>query len=198
MYPTQVVKYPEYYPHLSQIVYAPKPYISTLEHHKSGTKDEYSPKIYYSKMGEDKTKYFAGPMIELVEKLKQKRLIPEKGIVTAIPCHQQDAPPSLTLIGICHELAQKFSYRYEQVLERKRTIRKSTRVETLQERYENVKDSFSVNRQLANHEKVLLIDDVKTTGISLLEATRVLLLAGASEVFPVVLGINNCGDKIEL
>ena len=53
------------------------------------------------------------------------------------------------------------------------------------ERQQNIKDAFIVTRSFAG-EKVLLIDDVFTTGSTLEECARVLKAAGADKVYALV------------
>jgi len=49
-----------------------------------------------------------------------------------------------------------------------------------QERLKNIKDAFQIKKKVRG--KILLVDDVFTTGSTLQEATKVLLLSGAKEV----------------
>lgn len=53
---------------------------------------------------------------------------------------------------------------------------------TIRERLKNVDNKYFVNYRIEN-KKVLLIDDIKTTGATIDECTRVLLFAGADDVF---------------
>jgi predicted amidophosphoribosyltransferase len=53
-------------------------------------------------------------------------------------------------------------------------------------RRQNLKGAFTLNRKL-NGERVLLIDDVVTTGATVRECSRVLLEGGAGEVVVAVL-----------
>jgi ComF family protein len=50
-------------------------------------------------------------------------------------------------------------------------------------RLENMRGVFSANDQDVNGKNVILVDDVTTTGATLIEASRTLLSAGAKEVF---------------
>lgn len=51
------------------------------------------------------------------------------------------------------------------------------------ERHKNVKNIFVIEKQCVNNRKILLIDDVATTGATLEELSRTLKLAGADAVF---------------
>lgn len=56
-----------------------------------------------------------------------------------------------------------------------------------EKRRENIKNCFSVkNRELIQNKKILLIDDVYTTGSTMEEGARVLKEAGAKEVWGIV------------
>lgn len=56
------------------------------------------------------------------------------------------------------------------------------------ERQENLKDAFAIKEASQIQGKtILLVDDVATTGTTLLECTKVLKLAGAKKVFGVVI-----------
>lgn len=48
-----------------------------------------------------------------------------------------------------------------------------------------------------NNKKVLLIDDTKTTGMTILEAKKILLKKGVKEIVAVCLGINSNFDRGE-
>lgn len=52
-----------------------------------------------------------------------------------------------------------------------------------QERLENVRDAFCADPRLVRSKKVLLLDDVATTGATLFSASRSLVEAGAREVY---------------
>jgi competence protein ComFC len=67
------------------------------------------------------------------------------------------------------------------------------------ERKENVKGCFSVkNRNLIKNKKILLLDDVYTTGATMEEAAKTLKEAGAKEIVGMVLARAEPGeDKLE-
>lgn len=56
-----------------------------------------------------------------------------------------------------------------------------------EERRENIRGSFSViNQESIRNQKILLIDDVYTTGATMEECTRILKAAGAKEIWGIV------------
>ena len=61
-----------------------------------------------------------------------------------------------------------------------------------EERAENIKDSFSVNKELKIPETVILLDDVVTTGSTLNEAAAVLREAGVKRVIALALAKRVC------
>ncbi|MGC8858921.1 MAG: ComF family protein [Ignavibacteria bacterium] len=70
---------------------------------------------------------------------------------------------------------------------------KNTKTQTqlnIQERKENMKDAFIVNpkyRNLIQNKRIMLVDDIVTSGATANEATRVLRAAGARGIFLVAL-----------
>lgn len=72
-----------------------------------------------------------------------------------------------------------------------RTSRQSAQksIISAKDREENIKGSFICKRNLEG-KKVIILDDILTTGSTLKEATRTLLSAGASSVICAVLGVN--------
>lgn len=63
------------------------------------------------------------------------------------------------------------------------------------ERKENVKDTFLVkNKETIQNKKILLVDDVYTTGSTMEEAARILKEAGAKEVWGIVVARAQPGE----
>ncbi len=54
---------------------------------------------------------------------------------------------------------------------------------TIKQRQENVQNAFLANPRLVRNKKVLLMDDVATTGATLISASNALVEAGASNVY---------------
>lgn len=75
------------------------------------------------------------------------------------------------------------------VLKRKRMTATQTKMNIV-ERKQNIKDAFAVkNSKLIQGKTILLIDDVLTTGSTMSECGRVLLLNGALKVYAASAGI---------
>ena len=74
------------------------------------------------------------------------------------------------------------------VLARTNTVAQQKSLDDRKARYDNVKDSFEVNRDV-DGDRVLVVDDICTSGASLSYAAKALFEAGATEVIGVVYGI---------
>ena len=90
---------------------------------------------------------------------------------------------------IAKALARKMGVEFKKLLNKK-PFCKSQHTMKRDERFENVKGMFYPKAE-AHYKKVLLVDDIKTTGATLNECTKELLFAGVEEVFcsVCVLGI---------
>ena len=75
----------------------------------------------------------------------------------------------------------KIQYKKDVIIKIKNNLRQSEL--DIHERKENVKDAYSIkNIEIVNGKKVVLIDDIYTTGATLNECAKVLKNAGAKEV----------------
>jgi ComF family protein len=93
---------------------------------------------------------------------------------------------------LAKELSKKFNFPVQSILERTRETKTQVGLTNLQRKL-NVKDAFKLNLSLiANHSSlknanIFLVDDVATTGSTLLEAAKVLKKGGADKVFGLTL-----------
>lgn len=190
------IEYPEFYGELKQVVFAPATYISTSQYHTTGTSDHYSRQLYFAKIGYDKGWFFSPQICDLVTELIQKKVIEPISIIAIMPNHDETTH-SPTLHKAAEELSKKFNVPVTNALIRtKKSSKSAGKIETLPERYSNIKDTLTAHEELSESCKtkevrVLLLDDVKTTGLSIMEATKILLEVGVKKVYPVVFGINN-------
>jgi ComF family protein len=89
-------------------------------------------------------------------------------------------------------IAQKFGELYalplrSDILIKSRDTASQVRAASRAERLKNLRDSFAVAESIAiAGQKIILIDDVMTTGATIIEASRALRIAGAREVIAVV------------
>lgn len=89
---------------------------------------------------------------------------------------------------IAQELRKVFSLNIgNDILKRKRNTKAQADLKG-EKRKENIKDAFKIsNKEKINGKRIILIDDVATTGATLEEAAKILKLAGAKEVFGFVI-----------
>jgi ComF family protein len=95
-------------------------------------------------------------------------------------------------------VAKYFSIPLENnVLKRKKFTLAQAKIKDFKKREENIKDIFEIspefikkcagqNQNLLKDKIIILVDDVSTTGATLSEAAKVLMRAGAKEVWGVV------------
>lgn len=75
--------------------------------------------------------------------------------------------------------------------DKKRQIQHNTRMNS---RFENVRDAYKLTKSVKNR-KILLIDDIKTTGATISECARILKLNGASCVYCVTALVGDYNSK---
>jgi len=170
---------------LTEIVYAPKWYYS-----KGVTNDEYSVKLYHSKK-ENKTTYFGSYLRNLIDALRKYQIVNfnDVDLITIIPSHEPEKF-SITLDRLGAFLSILIDSKYEKIFSRtKNTQPTGKRCQDAEERYNNVCGSLTLTRQL-HENKIVIFDDIKTTGIHILETKKILFEAGAIETISICLGIN--------
>lgn len=75
------------------------------------------------------------------------------------------------------------------ILKRKKNTRDQTYLNA-QQRAENVRDAFSISQpEIVENKKVILVDDVTTTGATLNECARMLQDSGAKSIFAATLAV---------
>lgn len=92
-------------------------------------------------------------------------------------------------------LAQHFSTKIKlplsHILQRKKFKKPQVALETKKQRFENVQQAFQVqNADLIKNKNIILIDDICTSGATLLEAGKMLKRAGAKKIYGLVLARN--------
>lgn len=89
---------------------------------------------------------------------------------------------------LAQTISQETGIPIQNVLTRVKNTKTQTRLSE-NERCDNVKNAFTVQTNDIKDKKVLLIDDVLTTGATIQECARVLKDAGACEVYSCVAAI---------
>ncbi len=75
------------------------------------------------------------------------------------------------------------------ILKRKKNTKDQTYLNA-QQRAENVRDAFSISQpEIAKNKKLILVDDVTTTGATLNECARMLQDSGAKSIFSATLAV---------
>lgn len=104
-------------------------------------------------------------------------------VVTSIPLSaQRTKERGFNQAGIIAQAAAEvFSISYQDSILIRKKETKVQHKKTRQERFENLKEAFIV-KQDVREKNILIVDDICTTGATLLEASRVLHQAGAKEI----------------
>jgi ComF family protein len=89
---------------------------------------------------------------------------------------------------LAHIISQETNISEHHALRRVKNTRTQTRLKE-SERQDNVMNAFAVETDGVENKKVLLVDDVLTTGATMNECARVLKQAGAQEVYSCVAAI---------
>jgi competence protein ComFC len=82
---------------------------------------------------------------------------------------------------IAKAVAERFSISYQDSILVRNKETKAQHKKTRQERFKNLENAFIVKKRLKGR-KILVVDDICTTGATFLEAARALYSAGALEV----------------
>jgi len=151
--------------------------------------DEFTEMIIDSKKT-DLVDYFYADSERILKSLISLGRIPKIDLICLIPKHDADYSP--TLQSLCFRLSKLFNVKYEVIFKNEKTERKNTGNKKRGDRFDKVKDSLKIKRYLNDEEKnVLIIDDQKTTGSTLIWAKKLLLDSGAKNIFAFCLGINH-------
>lgn len=89
---------------------------------------------------------------------------------------------------LAEELSKKFNFPVQNLLKRTKETKTQVGLTNLQRKL-NVREAFSINNQklINKNQNVFLIDDVVTTGSTLLEAAKILEKTGIGKVFGLTL-----------
>ncbi len=174
---TETAKWPVYYPELEVEVFAPNFYFSMEQ--KRG---EYSKHIVLSKKS-DFSDYFFEALKDVFKKLPIR-----PDTIVIIPSSKMGRfSPTVDELG--RKLSNFFGITYRKIIKRIKEGKKLTSCSSCDERYTEIAGSFKVLDKLYG-QNVVLLDDTRTTGMTILECAQELKKAGASEVVAVCLGIN--------
>jgi len=158
--------------------------------------DEFTAKIIDSKKI-DLVDYFYADSERILRLLISLGRIPNIDLICFIPKHNSNYSP--TLQSLCLRLSKVFNTKYDNLFENEKTERKNIGNKKREDRFDKVKNTLKIKRSLNDEEKsILIIDDQKTTGSTLIWAKKLLLDSGAKNVFAFCFGINRNLDKFPL
>lgn len=137
------------------------------------------------------------PLGKIIARILRKNDLPLPDFIIPIPIHRHKLKwrgfnqAEILSNSVSQNLTPGFplSIRTDLVFRHKKT-KAQMKIKTYQERLKNLEDAFSVFPQaekILNGKKILLIDDVATTGATLFECAKKLKLAGAKEVMGAII-----------
>ncbi|MFW5982936.1 MAG: ComF family protein [bacterium] len=157
-------------------------YISKNEGEDQFSKDL----IYFYKYG-NKEDYFRKKLNDLIN----LRLMGDSikfDLITLYPTRHKGCYNE-NMDELVQNLSSDFAIPYKKILRRNRDIKPSHKISTFAERVENIKNSVDVTEKI-DGKNIILVDNISTTGISLIDAANLLFEKGAKEVVGLCLGLS--------
>ncbi len=172
----------DYYPGLIIQGASPRWYYNKPHHGK----DEYSKRLLNIKRNVDETAYFKPHIETCIEAFDDELGFSSADVISLIPNSNNEYYVNMRKIAIW--ISAKFNKRSFPTLRRKPGRRDGNSREN---RYKDVHGKFEViKRDDIIGKKILLIDDIRASGISILECSDVLLKSGTREIISLTLGTN--------
>jgi|SRR3989338_917688 len=184
-YVSEIINYSDlgFYSGIELQVFAPEWYYSGKR------SSEYSKIVLESKTKDCSDKLI--PFVKrTIDELKKQHKIWSIDLIAIVPKHDSTYSPTLNSLG--KVIANYLSSKYDNIIRKKASgDRRNAGSQDLQSRYDKTKGSLELTRNLNLTEKnILIIDDLKVTGLTLLETAHNLIKSGASHIFCICLGIN--------
>jgi predicted amidophosphoribosyltransferase len=176
---TEPAKWPQYYDDLEVKVFAPNYYVPLPK------RDTYSANIVFGK-SQDKSSYFLAEVLRVFQHLP---FTPD--LIVTVPSSKLN-DYSVTMLELGKRLSKILGIKNKNIIKRTKTIRKQTDCNDYDQRHSAVDGVFKVTKHL-DGEKVVIMDDTRTSGMTILECAKMLKEAGASKIIAVCLGIT--GEK---
>jgi len=173
----------QYYPGIQTMVFSPK-YYYKVEH-----QDAYSLKILKAKKRSDFSDFFWPEIKGLVEDYKEEIRTKECDFITVVPTSKELLTITPTMHSLAMRLSEHLKIPYRPVLVRG-SFKRAEAPRNRQNRYAVVNGSVSVKSFPLNAKRVILLDDNRGTGMSILECTKILMAAGVKSVTALCLGTN--------
>lgn len=173
---------PGYFGDLKVPVRAPQHY-----YQKGYREDKYSARIVWSKTG-DQSWFFW----DYIKKVYYEVCGEDSYDLICVIPSSTEGHYSPTMLELARRLSEETGIPNDNILvRRKRLETKMARLRDRESRCKNVKGTVGLIRPLQPHEKrILLLDDTKATGASILECATVLKRNGAAEFLAICLGVN--------
>lgn len=149
--------------------------------------DDFSKKlIYFYKYGNN-LNFFLEKLIDLF-KLRFEGDSIRFDYITLYPTRKKDEiNPNME--NLIKKFSPSINVPYKQILRRNKNIKPNHELKTFEDRKDNVKGSLDVLEDIKG-KNIIVLDNTTTTGISLIDATNLLLSKGANNVACVCLGLN--------
>lgn len=99
---------------------------------------------------------------------------------------------------ILSEICEKIGIKSRRLLLKKDGVKKQHKCESLKERYDNVRDAFSINKkeiESVNGKRIILLDDIMSSMATQNKCAEILLANGAQEVISFTIGRHILSDK---
>ncbi len=162
-------------------VFAPANYISTNK-----GRDDYSKHIVFGKKA-DHFEYFLPFAEPVIDELFSTHKV---DLVVVVPRSPIGRVLSPTMSHFANWISDKFAVTHRDVISRIKAGTKQADIHDIESRFAAVQGVFQLDALEASEKNILLLDDVKTSGATVLECAHILRNAGANEVTAFCLGIN--------
>lgn len=176
----------DFYPGLNIRAVTPRWYYKKSYHER----DEYSRKILQSKKGCDNSEYFKSYVEQCIIAFDKEMGFSSVDLVTLIP--NSDGKYYQNMTEIVKFVSSKLNKKSSQVFNREPGQRTGSHREN---RFKDLHGKFKlINGDQIEGKKILLIDDIRTSGLSILECASILLKYGAKEVISLSLGTHTSNE----
>jgi len=160
-------------------------------HKKYHPQDKYSQIILYTKEScKDESEYFKPFVLDCVNKFKEDLKLNTVDIISLIPNGNNKYYPNI--ISVAKIISTLLSKPVSVIFDREDTQKNFQR--DRQNRYNNLHGKFKLKEVNVSGKTILIIDDIRTTGISILECARVLKENNALNIISFALGTNSSNE----
>jgi predicted amidophosphoribosyltransferase len=162
-------------------------------HKKYHSQDEYSKILLQTKETcKDESTYFKPFILDCLNKFKNDLRLEQIDVISLIPNGNNKYYPNIIGVAeiISHELGKPIKVLFD-----RQPVQKSVE-RGRQNRYHDLHGKFTLKLNDLSGKTILLIDDIRSSGISVLECAEVLKKAGVLAVVSFALGTNNSNSPI--